>query len=156
VSICGRNEETLNSSATELTTLAGDPTHILARRVELSSRESVEAWIAATVEHFGRLDGAVNNAGQEQQRIVPLSELDDDTWSQAVHTNLDGMMFCVRAELAHLGEGGSIVNVASLAAHVGLPHNAAYSATKHGVLGLTRAVAREVGPRGIRVNCLSP
>lgn len=76
--------------------------------------------------------------------------------SLVVNVNLKGVMLCLKSQLKVISDGGSIVNAASIAGLQGRPNNAAYSASKHGVIGLTRSAAKEVGNRGIRVNCIAP
>lgn len=144
---------------------------VLSLSVDVARAPEVDAWIGATVARFGRLDGAVNAAALECPRMVPLAELDDGAWAAVLGANLTGVMNAMRAQVRAMlarveaaeregrplgEEGGVIVNVASILASVGLPLNAAYVAAKHGVLGLTKSVAREYGPRGIRVNAMSP
>lgn len=85
-------------------------------RVDVSKRDQVENWIAGIVEKFGRLDGAANVAGVigKDHGVKPVAELDDDQWNNIIAVNLTGCMNCLRAELNHIANGGSIVNVASI------------------------------------------
>ncbi|KAG5290420.1 hypothetical protein I7I50_00166 [Histoplasma capsulatum G186AR] len=147
--------------------------HVLITRVDVSSSAQVNAWIAATVDKFGRLDGAANMAAAigKHHGIRDLVDQDDDEWDVIMRVNLTGMMYCVRAELrammtarqgdAAIGAGagaegiGSIVNAASIQGVMGFGKSATYSASKHGIVGLTKSVAKEVAP-GIRVNCIAP
>lgn len=118
----------------------------------------VKRLVDQTVQHFGALHGAFNNAGYlgagQALHEIDTSELRTN-WS----TNVDGvfwsMKYQIEAMLA-LGMSGSIVNTASIAAHIGFPHIAAYNASKHAVLGLTRTAAVEYFTKGIRVNAVSP
>jgi NAD(P)-dependent dehydrogenase (short-subunit alcohol dehydrogenase family) len=110
------------------------------------------------VAEFGRLDGAVNNAGVSPppQR---LAEHDDDVWDQTFAVNARGVYLCLRHELRHMVPrgAGAIVNVASYAAqHVHVPGVASYAASKHAVAGLTRAAARDHASGGIRINAVAP
>ncbi|KAE8153970.1 hypothetical protein BDV25DRAFT_136340 [Aspergillus avenaceus] len=152
---------------TALTTLSADNSNnnnnnprILTTKVDISSATSVNEWISATVARFGRLDGAANMAGMigNQHGTGTLLEQDDDEWDRLLRVNLTGTMYCVRAEVrAMLGCGGvgSIVNATSIQGVRGFGLHVGYSASKHGVVGLTRSVAKEVGP-GIRVNAVAP
>jgi 3-oxoacyl-[acyl-carrier protein] reductase/meso-butanediol dehydrogenase/(S,S)-butanediol dehydrogenase/diacetyl reductase len=116
------------------------------------------AMVAAAVDRFGRLDLVVNNAGTG--RWGPsLVELDDAEWLHVLHTNLTGTYFVAKAgakAMLAAGNGGSIVNIASIAGRSAMARMGAYSPSKFGVIGLTQAMAAELGPDGIRVNCIAP
>ncbi|EXJ76283.1 uncharacterized protein A1O5_00791 [Cladophialophora psammophila CBS 110553] len=134
---------------------------ILTTKLDVRSSQDVDQWIAKTVEHFSRLDGAANCAGVfgKHAKNEPLAHVSNEQWDTAIGINLTGLMYCVRAELQQFekkGTGGSIVNVASVAGLLGLPGSAAYTASKHGVVGMTRAAAKEYGPKGIRINAVAP
>lgn len=90
-------------------------------QVDVSKKDQVEPWIAGIKNQFGRLDGAANIAGiiGKSHGIQPLSDLEDDEWFKILNVNLTGMMYCLRAELNHIGNGGSIVNMASIHATTG-------------------------------------
>lgn len=160
--------------------LGSSADHVLITRVDVSSSAQVNAWIAATVDKFGRLDGAANMAAaiEKHHGIRDLVDQDDDEWDVIMRVNLTGMMYCVRAELrammaarqgdsaigagaigAGAGAGaegiGNIVNAASIQGVIGFGKSATYSASKHGIVGLTKLVAKEAAP-GIRVNCIAP
>lgn len=85
-----------------------------------------------------------------------LINQDEADWDHIIKVNLTGTMYCVKEELKHIDRGGSIVNVASFSGVQGVPKFAAYSAAKHGMLGLTKSVAKEMGPDGVRVNAVVP
>ncbi|CAG9994007.1 unnamed protein product [Clonostachys byssicola] len=127
-------------------------------QVDVSKKDQVESWIAGIKTQFGRLDGAANIAGiiGEGHGVQPLTELEDDEWFKILNVNLTGMMYCLRSELNHIEDGGSIVNMASIHATTGVANHAAYAASKHGVLGLTRVAAKENGHREVRVNAVAP
>ncbi|PNH72081.1 hypothetical protein VD0001_g5469 [Verticillium dahliae] len=127
-------------------------------RVDVSQRDQVEAWIGGVVARFGRLDGAANIAGVigKDHGVKPVAELDDDEWHAIIGVNLTGLMYCLRAELNAVADGGSIVNMASIHSTTGMANHGAYAASKHGVLGLTRAAAKENGAREVRVNAVAP
>ena len=126
--------------------------------VDVSKRESVDAWIADTVKHYGRLDGAANVAGVEGKKAVfaDFVDMQDDEWDFILSVNLTGLMYCLRAELRVMERGAAVVNVASIAGLMGRPGIGAYSVSKHGVVGMTRGAAKEMGPKGIRVNGVAP
>ncbi|KAK6859222.1 3-oxoacyl-reductase [Apiospora arundinis] len=121
--------------------------------VDICEPESVKAWIEATVENFGQIDGCVNNAGQCAPRVfAPITETEMDDWNKVINVNLTGCFNCLKYELKHIVDEGSIVNVASVAGLRGAPNMSAYIASKHGVIGLTRTAAHEGAARKIRVN----
>lgn len=130
----------------------------LVSKVDVSKRAEVDAWIASIVAKFGRLDGAANVAGiiGKHHGLAAVAELDDDEWDKIIAVNLTGMMYCLRAELRSVVDGGSIVNVSSIHGIKGFAKHAAYDASKHGVIGLTKAAALENGAREIRVNSVAP
>jgi NAD(P)-dependent dehydrogenase (short-subunit alcohol dehydrogenase family) len=124
--------------------------------VDVTDYGSVEAMVATAVETFGGLDLAVNNAGTTGAGGA-TAEYDLDDWRSTMAINLDSVFFCLRTEIpAMLATGGAIVNVASGAGLVGFAGLPAYVASKHGVVGLTRAAALEYAKRGIRINCVCP
>jgi NAD(P)-dependent dehydrogenase (short-subunit alcohol dehydrogenase family) len=157
VAICARNKERLSKAVSELTTLSPwGADGVLFQAVDVSIESEVDNFIAATVEKFGQLDGAVNSAAVEGSYTTPLEKVDTALWNSVIAANLTGTMFSVRAEIRSMKSGGSIVNVASILSKIAMAGNAPYVASKHGVIGLTKAVAKEMGPKGIRVNALSP
>jgi len=122
-----------------------------------SERDVAEAFERGRAE-LGRFDVLVNNAGVVGPAGVPAHELDENAWNVVVDIDLSGPWRCAKAVLPDLiaGRGGSIVNVASTAGVVAFPHFANYVAAKHGLVGLTRALALDYAPYGIRVNAVAP
>ncbi|KAF2265056.1 3-alpha--hydroxysteroid dehydrogenase [Lojkania enalia] len=131
---------------------------VIATVVDVSNRKQVEDWIAATVLKFGKLDGAANLAGVlgKQNNLAQIQDIDDADWDFVFSVNAKGLLNCLRAQIPCFNEGGSIVNAASILGLVGSKEKIAYVASKHAVVGMTRAAAKELGPRHIRVNCFCP
>lgn len=125
-------------------------------RADLRDGAEAEALVGRVVERFGRLDGLVNNAGRTQ--VGPFLEITPGTWDEILRTDLTAVFHTCRAAIPVMLEqgGGTIVNIASRLGQMGVAETAAYSAAKAGVIGLTRALAREFGGRGIRVNAVAP
>jgi NAD(P)-dependent dehydrogenase (short-subunit alcohol dehydrogenase family) len=157
LSLCDIDESAVNQVAEEL---RGKGSKVLTRRVDVSSSEHVDSWIGETITQFGRLDCAANVAGVEtkpgEKVFVNIVDINNEHWDYVMSINLRGMFYCLRAQLRVMERGASIMNVSSVAGVVGRPGIAAYSSSKHGIIGLSRTAAKEVGPRGIRVNALAP
>ena len=127
-------------------------------RLDVSDRAAVKSWIEKTVTKFGKLNGAANCAGVigKHHGTRMVEELEDDQWDLIIGVNLTGMMASLRAQLGAMKGPGSIVCVSSVQGTMGFAKHAAYSASKHGILGLMKSAAKEVGERGIRVNAVTP
>jgi NAD(P)-dependent dehydrogenase (short-subunit alcohol dehydrogenase family) len=147
--------EALDKAVSEIKSSGGDA---VGTRVDVSKDSEVDQWINDTVKHFGKLNGAANIAGVEGKHGVFTNFIDmkNEEWDYIISINLTGLMYCLRAELRVMEKGASIVNAASIAGLMGRPGIGAYSVSKHGVVGLTKTAAKEVGPQGIRVNAVAP
>ncbi|KAK5084958.1 hypothetical protein LTR70_002133 [Exophiala xenobiotica] len=117
-------------------------------KLDVTKTDEVNDWITSTVRDLGQLNGAANIAGlcRAYRRNLGL----------IMSVNATGVFKCIRAELQHMSDGGAIVNAASVAGLTGNPNVVAYNASKHAVVGMTMAAAKEGGPRQIRVNAIAP
>lgn len=128
----------------------------LAVVADVSSSADVRSAVDRTIEEFGSLDLAFNNAGVEGGAF-PVSEYPEDTWDTVLAINLTGVFLCLKHELPHIVKAkGAVVNMASIAGLVGGHLGAAYYASKHGVVGLTKAAAMEYASKGVRINAVAP
>lgn len=137
--------------------LAGGSDNACFVQADVSSQDDAERMVKTTLSTFGRLDAVHNNAGIEIAGSA-IAELDRADWDKIISVNLSGVFACMKAQIPAMLEtgGGAIVNTASALGTVALPNQAAYVASKHGVVGVTRAAAMEYSAHGIRVNALCP
>ena len=148
----GRDRDALAETA-RLIEASGGTCH--PRHLDVADLGAIDREFAAIGRQIGRLDILVNNAGIEEVRASV--DVDEALWDRIVDTNLKGAFFCARAAAQGMGNGGGcILNVCSLTSEVGVPTAVPYGASKSGLVGMTRALAAEWAPRGIRVNGIGP
>lgn len=123
---------------------------------DVAQREEVQGMADAFLRDFGTLDVLVCNAGIARQEL--FTDITEASWREMLGVNLDGVFYCCQAALPHMihRKQGKIITLSSMWGQVGASCEVAYSAAKAGVIGLTKALAKEVGPSGITVNCVAP
>ena len=128
----------------------------MAVRVDVTHLEDVEKMVEAAVQRFGKIDILVNNAGIARDKLI--LRMTEEDWDTVLNVNLKGTFNCTKAVIKHMSKqrSGKIVNIASVVGMMGNPGQANYSASKAGVIGLTKTVAREFAARGINVNAIAP
>ena len=149
-----KGEDRAHALADRLHSDYGVPT--LPCQADLSDTDAVNAMFARAAEEYGFIDTLVNNAGIAQQKL--FTDLSDADWDRMINVNLGGTFRICRAALPEMirQKRGTIINISSMWGQVGASCEVAYSAAKAGVIGLTKALAKEVAPSGITVNCIAP
>ncbi|KAK0350240.1 hypothetical protein LTR94_029821, partial [Friedmanniomyces endolithicus] len=126
----------------------------IAVQADVSDADQAQALVTRAVQEFGRLDVLVNNSGVYE--MGPLEQMTQDQYRRMFDINVLGVLLTTQAALDHLGEGGSVINVSSSITTIAPANSAVYTGSKGAVDAITRVLAKELGPRGIRVNAVNP
>jgi 3-oxoacyl-[acyl-carrier protein] reductase len=153
VALCARNQEKLDQLANEINDTGGEAA---AFKLDVSSEDEIKAVVKAVVAKFGKLDILVNNAGITRDQLVMRMKRAD--WDDVINTNLTAPFLLIQAVISSMlkQRWGRIINITSIFGQIGQVGQANYSSSKAGLIGLTMAVAREVGSRNITVNAVAP
>lgn len=153
VMLCSRSAEGVAAIAESL---SGEGGNAKSTQADISNKADVEALVDLTLQEFDRVDILVNNAGITRDTL--FMRMKDEDWDAVIRTNLTGTAYCMRAVTRPMmrQRGGRIINISSVIGVVGNAGQANYAASKAGIIGLTKSVAKEVGSRGITVNAVTP
>ncbi|NNH60447.1 glucose 1-dehydrogenase [Rhizobium laguerreae] len=121
---------------------------------DVSKAEQAQGVVDAAIKEFGKLDVLVNNSGVYE--FAPIGEVTEEHYRRMFDVNVLGVLLTTQAAAKHLGEGGSVINISSVVTSLGLPASAVYTGTKGAVEGINSVLAKELGPRKIRVNAILP
>lgn len=149
------NSEGVNNTRDSIADAGGNAYAVTA---DVSDNAAVQGMIQAAMVEYGGIDIAINNAGISGEHGLGVHEYSEDSFDSVMAINVKGVWLCLKHEVPALLQrgGGSIVNVASVAGLIGVPGNAAYAASKHAVVGMTKSVALETAKHGVRVNAVCP
>ncbi len=153
--IIGYNTSVVSANELKSTLVKTNP-NVEIKKVDVTNANEVSELFDFTVKTFGKIDVLICNAGIAQQKL--FTDLADNDWNNMININLGGCFNCCREALRYMVKQhfGSIVNISSIWGVCGASCEVHYSASKAGVIGLTKALSKEVGPSGIRVNCVAP
>ncbi|WP_059008588.1 3-oxoacyl-ACP reductase FabG [Streptomyces specialis] len=155
VFICARGADTVEVTVKEL---RDEGLEVDGTACDVTSKDDIKAFVQAAVDRYGRVDVLVNNAGRSGGGVT--ADIEDDVWFDVVNTNLNSVFLMTREVLNTGGmrhrDRGRIINIASTAGKQGVVLGAPYSASKHGVVGFTKALGNELAPTGITVNAVCP
>ena len=154
VAVGSRTVDELNTLASEVVGIGGE---CFVHRLDVSDVSSIRAFFAGVVAHYERIDVVVNNAGYN--KLAPALDYDEELYDTIVDANLKNVFFCSQSAAKQMiaqGDGGNIINISSQAGVVGAPERGPYSGAKGGVNNLTKTLAAEWAPHGIRVNAVAP
>jgi len=154
VVVSGRREHEGAETVRLIRAIGGESSFV---KADVSRPDDISGLLARVIELYGALDVALNNAGIEGTPFVPLERYDVDTWDRVIDVNLKGLFLCMKEQLPYLvASRGNIVNMASVAGLTGGRVGAAYHASKHGVVGITKSAAIEYADKGVRINAVAP
>ncbi|MGE5370647.1 MAG: 3-oxoacyl-ACP reductase FabG [Solirubrobacterales bacterium] len=152
LALCDINEQTVRETAKQLSAAGAK---VLAAPVDVTNRMQVEAMVEKTLVRYGTVDILINNAGINRDAL--MHKMTEENWDAVLETNLKGTFYCIQAVIDIMRDRGygRIINLSSTS-RFGNVGQANYAASKAGIVGLTRAIAKELGPKGVTANCIAP
>lgn len=154
VVVASRRSEESGETVRLILAAGGDAMFV---KTDVARSADVEALVAQTIQRYGALNYAFNNAGIDGEAFVPLADYSEAMWDKVIDINLKGIFLSMKYELPHIvASKGAIVNMSSVAGLGGGRLGAAYYASKHGIVGMTKAAAIEYADKGVRINAVAP